>query len=291
MLDLEFLKTLEQITLLCRDNVEGGVGAGRQSSRRGPGLEFADYRGYRSGEDTRLLDWNAYLRLGKLFLKVYTLEQNINVRILLDRSASMDCHDSDVTKFEYGQRLAATFAYLALLRLDRAVVVPFADRISEPLAVSGGRERFWPVVQYLNTLSCAGTTALAHSVTQFLERMPASGLVVIISDFFDEADCARAVDMLHAAGHDIVLLHVHSAEEQQPSVRGEVTLEDVETGETRIVECSAESAAEYERAFLESCERIERVATRRGGRYARAATGVPFQEFVLTALRTHGLAS
>src|ERR1700674_2363670 len=132
LLDREFLKTLEQVALLCRDDVAGGLGADRRSRNRGTGLEFADYRGYSSGEDARSLDWNAFLRLGKLFLKVYSLEQNITVRILLDRSASMDCEGTAESKFAYAQRLAATFAYLALLRLDTAMILPFAERLSKP---------------------------------------------------------------------------------------------------------------------------------------------------------------
>src|SRR6476620_3498263 len=106
LLDREFLKTLEQVGLLCHDDLTGGVGADRQVNRHGVGLEFADYRGYRAGEDARALDWNAFLRLGKLFLKVYAAEQNIAVRVLLDRSASMDCEGAAASKFAYAQRLA-----------------------------------------------------------------------------------------------------------------------------------------------------------------------------------------
>ena len=72
-------------------------------------------------------------------MKIYETEQHIPVRILLDRSESMDCEGADESKFLYAQRLAATFAYLALLHLDTAAVVPFADRLNKPLVVSGGR--------------------------------------------------------------------------------------------------------------------------------------------------------
>ena len=112
-------------------------------------MEFADYRRYSMGDDPRSLDWSAYLRLGKLFLKIYETEQHIPVRVLLDRSESMDCEGADESKFLYAQRLAATFAYLALLHLDTAAVVPFAERLNKPLVVSGGRDRLWPVLEFL----------------------------------------------------------------------------------------------------------------------------------------------
>lgn len=285
LLDREFLKTLEQVALLCHDDLAGGIGADRQSSKKGAGLEFADYRGYRAGEDARALDWNAFLRLGKLFLKVYAAEQNIAVRVLIDCSASMECEGTSDSKFAYAQRLAATFAYLALLRLDTAVIVPFNTRMGKPLVVSGGRNRLWPALEYLNTLSCEGGTGLHQSVGQFIERFRAPGMAIVISDFLDEAEYTRSVGLLHSANHDFVLLHVHSAEEQRPSAFGEFVLEDAETGEQRLVECSEESAARYERAFLDSTERLQQIALRYGGRYARTVTSIPFQDFVLRALR------
>jgi hypothetical protein len=92
--------------------------------------------------------------------------------------------------------------------------------------------------------------------------------------------------MLRSAGHDFVLLQVHSAEEQRPSAAGELILEDAETGKHRTVDCSPASTAAYEKKFLEFSARIRRLALRNGGRYARAVTNIPYQEFVLRSLRS-----
>jgi len=286
LLDREFLKTLEQVTLLCRANLAGAVGPEHRSRTRGPGMEFADYRRYSFGDDPRSLDWSAYLRLGKLFLKIYETEQHIPVRILLDCSDSMDCEDAAESKFLYAQRLAATFAYLALLHLDAAAVVPFADRLNKPMVISGGRDRLWPVLQFLGEQSCAGGTDLFGSVKEFVGNFTSRGIVILISDFFDEQGSERAVEMLRSAGHDFVLLQVHSAGEQRPTAAGELILEDVETGSQRTVECSPQSAELYERRFLEFSTRLRRLALRNGGRYARAVTNIAYQEFVLRSLRS-----
>ena len=287
LLDREFLKTLEQVTLLCRTNLAGAVGPEHRSRTRGPGMEFADYRRYSFGDDPRSLDWSAYLRLGKLFLKIYETEQHIPVRILLDRSESMDCEGAAESKFLYAQRLAATFAYLALLHLDAAAVIPFADRLNKPLVVSGGRERLWPVLAVPERTVVRGRHRiyLARSRSSWA-TFPSRGIVILISDFFDEQGCERAVEMLRSAGHDFVLLQVHSAEEQRPSATGEMILEDVETAAQRTVECSPQSSALYERRFLEFSDRLRRLALRNGGRYARAVTNIPYQDFVLRSLRS-----
>ena len=286
LLDREFLKTLEQVTLLCRTNLAGAVGPEHRSRTRGPGMEFADYRRYSFGDDPRALDWSAYLRLGKLFLKIYETEQHIPVRILLDRSESMDCEGADESKFLYAQRLAATFAYLALLHLDAVTVVPFAERINKPLVVSGGRDRLWPMLEFLSEQSCGGGTDLFRAVKEFMGNFTSRGIVIVISDFFDEQGSERVVEMLRSAGHDFVLLQVHSKEEQRPSAVGELILEDVETGAHRTVDCSPQSTAIYEERFLDFSARLRRLALRNGGRYARAATNVPYQDFVLRSLRT-----
>jgi uncharacterized protein (DUF58 family) len=286
LLDREFLKTLEQVTLLCRTNLAGTVGPEHRSRNRGPGLEFADYRRYTFGDDPRSLDWSAYLRLGKLFLKIYETERHIPVRILLDRSESMDCEGAAESKFLYAQRLAATFAYLALLHLDAAAVIPFADRLSKPIVVSGGRERLWPVLEFLGEQSCGGGTNLFGAVKEFMGNFPSRGIVILISDFFDERGCEQAVEVLRSAGHDFVLLQVNSAEEQRPSAAGEMILEDVETAAQRTVECSPQSAALYERKFLEFSDNLRTLAFRNGGRYARAMTNIAYQDFVLRSLRS-----
>ena len=286
LLDREFLTTLERVTLLCRKDLSGPVGADHRSRSHGPGMEFADYRRYSAGDDPRYLDWSAYLRLGKLFLKLYETERHVPVRILLDRSESMGYDDATKSKFLYAQRLTATFAYLALLHLDTAAVVPFSDRIGKPLIVSGGRDSFWPVLQFLAEQTCGGPTRLYESVKDFLRRFSTPGIAIIVSDFFDEEGCEQAMAVLRGAGHDFVLVQVHSAEEQRPSITGDLILEDAETGAQRALECSQESIALYEREFLDFSTRLQKLAARHGGRYARAVTSIPYQEFVLRGLRT-----
>jgi uncharacterized protein (DUF58 family) len=286
LLDREFLTTLERVTLLCRTDLSGPVGADHRSRSHGPGLEYSDYRRYSSGDDPRYLDWNAYLRLGKLFLKIYETERHFPVRILLDRSESMGYDDATKAKFLYAQRLTATFAYLALLHLDTAAVIPFADRIGKPIIVSGGRDSFWPVLEFLAAQSCSGTTRLYESTKDFLRTFSTPGIAFVVSDFFDEEGCEQALEALRAAGHDFVLVQVHSAEEQRPSITGDLILEDAETGAQRALESSSESVSLYERDFLQFSDRLQKLAARHGGRYARAVTSIPYQEFVLRGLRT-----
>lgn len=279
---------MEQLSLVCRQSLSGTIGIDHRSRNRGPGVEFTDYRRYSFGDDPRFLDWNAYLRLGKLFLKIYQTEEHIPVRVLLDTSQSMACDDGNgESKFLYAQRLAATFAYLALLRLDTAAIVPFSSGIQRPMVASGGRERFFPVLQYLTQLQPEGRTDLLGAVKQFIASFGTKGVAIVISDFFDidEENCRRAVEVLRFAGHDFVLLQVHTPDEQRPSQFGELELEDVETRAMRKVVCSPAAVQAYEREFLKFCDELERTAVRNGGRYARAVTSLSYQNFIIQELR------
>jgi len=118
----------------------------------------------------------------------------------------------------------------------------------------------WPVLEFLGEHSCGGGTNLFGATKEFMGNFSSRGIVILISDFFDEQGCERAVEMLRSAGHDFVLVQVHSAEEQRPSAAGELILEDAETAAQRTVDCSPESTALYERRFLEFSARLRRLA-------------------------------
>ena len=112
---------------------------------------------------------------------------------------------------------AAAFAYLALLHLDTVAIAPFATRLGKPLVVSGGRDRFWPVVEFLSSLNCGGETDLFHSTKEFLSRFPERHSAASpISSTRREA--SGPWKCCETAGHDLVLVQVHSADEQRPAV-------------------------------------------------------------------------
>src|SRR4029077_18544552 len=124
------------------------------------------------------------------------------------------------------------------LHLDTVAIAPFTTRLGKPLIVSGGRDVFWPVVEFLGKISAGGQTDMCLSTKDFVARFPSHGTMLLISDFFDEEGTQRSIEILRMRGHDLVLVQVHTPEEQHPNIFGELLLEDAETGETRTVESS-----------------------------------------------------
>ena len=116
LLDRRFLERLERLTIQWQNSLPGLVGGHNTSRFAGAGQEFLDHRQFHHGDDLRAVNWRAFLRLEKLFLKMFQLEPRIPVRMLIDISKSMETGEID--KFHYAQRLAAALCYVGLVRLD-----------------------------------------------------------------------------------------------------------------------------------------------------------------------------
>src|SRR6202051_3600806 len=141
ILDRAFLEKLERLALRWQKSFPGLVGGHNQSRFAGSGQEFLDHRSFHLGDDLRAVNWRAYMRLEKLFLKMFQVEPRVPVRLLLDVSASMHsgAAKGEPTKFEFARRLAASLAYVGLVRLDTLTLQPFAERLHDPYLCSGGR--------------------------------------------------------------------------------------------------------------------------------------------------------
>ena len=147
LVDQGFLEKLERLTLHWQKSFAGLIGGHNPSRFTGPGLEFHDHRHFPQGDDLRAVNWRAYLRLEKLFLKMFQTEPRIPVRLLVDVSASMTT--GAIPKFEYARKLAAALSYVGLVRLETVAIQPFAGKLGDCFVCGGGRHRFAPAVEYL----------------------------------------------------------------------------------------------------------------------------------------------
>src|SRR5579875_508158 len=156
LLDRQFLERLERLTVHWQKSFAGLVGGHNSSRFAGAGQEFLDHRNFHHGDDLRAVNWRAYLRLEKLFLKMFQVEPRVPVRILLDVSPSMQT--GSPAKMMYAKRLAAALCYIGLVRLDTICLQPFSDHLYDSFLCGGGRHRFGPAVDYLSDLTAGGPT-------------------------------------------------------------------------------------------------------------------------------------
>jgi uncharacterized protein (DUF58 family) len=279
LVDREFLEKLERLTLYCQKSFQGRVGGHNASKFGGPGQEFLEHRTYREGDDLRAVNWRAYMRLERLFLKLFQMEPRVPVRLLLDASASMRAGTSPgrPSKFDYARRLAAALVYVGLVRLDSMVIQPFGGGWTDSLVCGGGRHRFAPAEAFLRQLEAGGRTDFGALAVSYLNRYPQRGLTIVVSDFLDDNDCVAPLQYLADFGYELSLVQIWSDADRKPD-SGQLRLTDAETGQqmTLVVDEAAQTA--YTKRFDEYSERLRRVALRNGGRYASLLVDTPLEE-------------
>jgi len=286
LIDSAFLEKLERLALRWQKSFPGLVGGRNISHFAGPGQEFLDHRQFHHGDDLRAVNWRAYLRLEKLFLKMFQVEPRIPVRLLLDCSNSMTT--GEVSKFDYARRLAAALCYVGLVRLDTICIQPFGQDLGDSFICSGGRHRFIPAVNFLQQLRPAGRTNFFEIARQFISRYPQPGLLIIVSDFLDDADCGRPLQFLADFGHELMLVHVWADEDRDPPWDGQLDLTDAETNATLEIGFDQSARQKYAQAFDEYGRSVQRVALRNSGRYVGLPTSTTIEEAVFGSLARSG---
>ncbi|HEY1242113.1 MAG TPA: DUF58 domain-containing protein [Bryobacteraceae bacterium] len=289
LLDREFLERLERLTIHWQKSFAGLVGGHNASRFAGPGQEFLDHRNFHHGDDLRAVNWRAYLRLEKLFLKMFQVEPRVPVRMLVDVSASMTAHGG--SKFEYARKLAAALCYVGLVRLDSIEIHGLNNRLSQRILSTGGRHRIPSVMEALMAIESGGRTDYLAVVREFIGMYSQRGVVIVISDFLDDGGCEKALQYLADFGHELMLLQVWAEEDRTPPWLGELDLRDAETGAALKLDFDESARTRYTRAFDEYAGDLQRLALRSGGRYAGISTTQSLESVIFGDLiRMRGIA-
>ena len=282
MLNEAFLQKLDALRLAFRAPAQGGAGGLRRSRALGTSVEFSDFREYAPGDDLRRIDWNAYARFDRLFLKLFMEEQETHVHILLDASASMAADG----KFELAQNLAQMLAYLALRGGDRVTIATLNGEIRTSPALSG-RTGMLKAAEFLRELQPAGELKLCQAVP----RVPLAnrGMAILITDLMSPDGYEKALQSLQYRRQEASLLHVLSPWEMEPRLEGMVRLRDSETGEERELTASVDLLAAYQKALHALLHGAEGFCRSRGMQYLRLLSDVDVEKEALRALAAAGL--
>ena len=290
LLDRDSLERLERLALRWQQSFRGLLGGNNLSRYAGVGHEFLDHRHFYPGDDLRSVNWRAYLRLEKLFLKMFQTEPRAPVRLWIDTSESMACGASGPgeAKFTFACRLAAALCYVGLVRLETIMIQPFCDGLGEGFRSQGGRHRFAPASQFISGLRTGGRSDFVAAAKEFLARAPAPGLLIVFSDFLDEGDCPRALEYLAGQRQELLLVQIAGPDDLNPSWQGDFEMIDAESGEVLRLQVGSAAREQYAAAYAEHCRRIEYAALRHGGRYLHLSTDTPLSDVLYTGLVSAG---
>jgi uncharacterized protein (DUF58 family) len=287
LLDSEFLKKLEALQLTTRRVFAGRMRGERRSHRRGVSIEFADYRNYTRGDDTRFIDWNIYGRLDRLFLKLFIEEQDLYLYLLVDTSKSMAFGEPN--KMHYAKQLAAALGYIGLSSLDKVGVAAFDDEARNFFAPTRGKSQVWRLLRFLNGLQADGQTSLLNVCKGFVVRRPIKGIVVLISDFLDGQGYEEALKWFLRGSYEVYVIQLLAPEEIEPTLRGHLELIDVETLWGVEVSVTDPLLRIYRKTLETFCGGIKSFCTQYGMNYILARTSTPFDRLILDVLRRRGL--
>jgi uncharacterized protein (DUF58 family) len=280
------LRRLERLSFAPRRPVAGGIGGEHRSSARASSTDFADYRPYLPGDDFRRIDWNAYGRLGHLYVKLTEAREQLPVHVLLDASRSMAW--GEPSKLRYASQLTAGLGYVALARFDRLTVTALGERPRQ-LPPTRGRGRLGALLAFLGQTEPSGALNLDRALAEYRVDRRAGGLAILISDLLTPDGYQAGLDRLLGAGLDVAVLQVLSPQELEPPPAGDVELQDAETGEIVQVSLTPRMIAIYRERLDRWCAEAEQACAQRGILYVRVSTDTPLEDVLLDRLRRAGL--
>jgi uncharacterized protein (DUF58 family) len=274
-LDPAVVAAIDDLELAARMIVEGLRSGDHRSPFHGYSTEFSQHRAYRAGDDLKYLDWKLLARTDRLYSRQFRETTNCSVMIVLDGSASMAFPSNGVSKFHYASVIAAALAWLVADRGDAAGLMTMSGDALAFLPARSGRAHLRAVLARLARLTPAGAWQPGRVIARGAELLKRRGLVIVISDFYDDEDATRReLRRARARGHDVTMLQVMSRDEIAFPYEGSVEFQDLESDARRIV--PAETTAPGYRARLAAfLERCRTEARRDGLDYALLATDVP----------------
>lgn len=283
----EFLRQLEMMMIQARKSLVGKHSGDRRSPLKGRSVEFADFRNYTIGDDYRQLDWNAYARLEKLFLKLFLEEQDATVYLFLDCSTSMT--HGQPPKDRVARQIAGALAYIALASYDRVAVGACTDCLAAFLPPVRGREAVWQVWDFLEKLTPAGPTDLNRALREAGRYRPAPGISIVLTDLLFPAGWEKGLSYLRFLKQEVTLLQILSPEELHPDLRGDLRLVDCETGVARELTVTPGLLQLYQQRLAHLCDQAREFCYRRGISYLQLSSGWPLETILLRSMRQAGI--
>ena len=284
LVDPAFFSRLETIELRARGIVEGFLQGLHRSPFVGFSVEFASHREYAPGDDLRHVNWKLFARQKRLYVKEFDAETNLNLYIVLDVSRSMDCANSGISKLEYGSALAAALAHLALKQRDAVGITLYADEVIAHLEPKAKPQQLDEVLRTIALTEARPVSDAARALPQAAELARHRGLVVIISDLFDDlAPIVRGLEHLRFKQHEVLLFHLFDPWERHLPLDGKIRFRDMETGEE--VTTQAEGIREeYLKRVNGWCDEIERECLNRSVERVELTTDQPLDKALLDYL-------
>lgn len=250
-LDPKALSRLGAIPLEARQAMTGNVAGRHRSPHRGSSVEFAEYRKYVQGDDTRRLDWKAYARSDRYYIKEFEADTNLRAYFVLDASGSMGFSAADGARIQFARKLAATLAYLIVDQGDAAGLSVCQEKIHVEIPPTRRAAHLNHIFEVLSNAEPTGETGLVEALHTIAEKVAQRALVIIMSDLFCDTDAlGEALQHLRYRKHDVAVFHMLDPQEIAFDFERPHRFVDMED-KTSVVAEPTLVAEDYRRAMAE----------------------------------------
>ena len=223
---------LDSISMRAKMVVEGYIIGQHRSPYHGFSVEFAEHRSYEPGDEVRHIDWKLYGKTNRLYVKRYEEETNLRAHLILDTSKSMDYASGKVSKLQYGSYLLAALSYLMISQQDAAGVVLFDESIRSFVPPKSTPSHLNTLLNILDVNTPGTDTKIEPVLHEMAERIKKRGLVIIISDLFDEPDnIINGLKHFRHSKQEVILFHILDRNELEFDFNSRTKFVDMESGE------------------------------------------------------------
>ena len=231
-LEPEMVARLSNMSLRARLVVEGYIIGQHKSPFHGFSVEFAEHRSYGPGDEIRHVDWKLYGKTDRYYVKQYEEETNLRAYILLDTSRSMEYASNKISKLDYGNYLSAALAYLMINKQDGVGLTLFDNQIQKFIPPRSKPSHINTILTHLDTIGTGKDTDVGIVLHEMAERIKKRGLVILISDLFDEPEnIIKGLKHFRHNKQEIIVFHIMDRQELDFNFTNRTKFKDMETDE------------------------------------------------------------
>jgi uncharacterized protein (DUF58 family) len=283
-LDPRALSRLAAVPLCARRPMQGNVSGRHPSPHRGASVEFAEYRKYVPGDDLRRLDWRAYGRSDRFYVKEFEADTNLRCCLVLDTSGSMDFGTDGESKIQYARRLAGSLGYLAAQQGDAVGLVCVANGVVQNIPPRRNPAHLMHVFDVLEQIQPQGPTQLVPVLHELAETIGQRALIVIVSDLFVEPGQLRGcLEHLRFRKHDVAAFHLLDPSELRFDFHRPMRFLDMEGGPAVFAEPN-EIADRYHKALQQYLDEVRQLVLESAIDYHRVSIDQSYEQTLMRFL-------
>ena len=271
----DIISQLNNLSLKARFVVEGFIVGLHKSPYHGFSVEFSEHRAYGAGDEIRHVDWKLWGKTDRFFIKQFEEETNLKSYLLVDQSLSMTYKSIKMTKLEYAQILAASLGYIMLKQQDAVGLTLFYNRIRVNIPARSKRSHLNIILSQMQNIIAGPETTIAPVLHKTAEAIKKRGLIILISDLFDDPDkVLSGLQHFRYKGHEVIVFHVLDPQQLTLDFTQRTRFRDMESGE-EIVTDPWHIQSDYQKSMEQFCDYIKSNCRQKNIDYVQLSTDLP----------------